>query len=103
MEWIPLAGQHIGRVRQVFVRRPRAGTVYRRKHPGLIMLFNFQVPPLLDDLLQRLNRVSHWTSLGDRTSTCVLVTGRLEDHAEDMDLCHFSRPLQSIAFEGLMP
>ena len=103
MEWISLAGQHIGRVRQVFVWRPSAGTMHRGKHPGLIMLFSFQVPPFLDDFLQRLNRVTHRTNLGKRTSTCVLVTGRLEDHAKNMDLRHFSRPLQTIALEGPVP
>ena len=103
MEGISLAGQHIGWVRQVFVRGPRAGTVHSREFPRLIMLFNFQVPPLFDDLSQRLNRVTHWTSLGNRTSTCILVTRGLEDHAVDMDLRHFSGPHQTITLEGPMP
>ena len=36
-------------------------TVHSSEQPGLIMLFNFQVPPLLDDLCQRLKRITHWT------------------------------------------
>ena len=80
---------------------------HRRKHPGLILAgcmeqlpspcrqrcSSIQIPPLLDDLLQGLDRVTHWTSPGNRSSTSVLVPRRLENHSENMDLRHFSRPL----------
>ena len=62
MKGIPLAGQHIDWVQQVFIGRPRAGSIHCGEFPWVILLFDLQVPPSLNDLLKRLIRVAQWAS-----------------------------------------
>jgi len=83
MKGIPLAGQHIDWVQQVFIARPPAGSIHCGEFPRAT-LFDLQVPPSLNDLLKRLIGVAQWASLSDRSGTCLLIEGRLEDHAKDM-------------------
>ena len=50
-----------------------------------------------------LMRVAQWASQGDRSGTCLLMKGRLEDYAKDMDLSFFRRSLQTIALQCRLP
>ena len=47
MKGIPLAGQDIDWIQQVFVGRPRTGPIDRSQLPRVILRFNLQVPPIL--------------------------------------------------------
>ena len=81
---IPLAGQDIDRMQQVFVGRP---------HTGSILSIHEWSWPFLNDFLKRLKRIAHWACRGNRTGTCFLIKGSLEDHSKDMDLSVLRRPL----------